>query len=49
MEGIISAVIVMAAFAAVAGAACAVAVRLYRVALLVQPAVPDPAPEAADA
>jgi hypothetical protein len=49
MEGIISSVLVVAAFAVVAGAACAVAVRLYRVARRVQPAVPDPAPEAADA
>jgi hypothetical protein len=47
MEGIISAGLVLATFAAVAGAACAVAVRLYRVSRRVQPA--DPVPEAADA
>jgi hypothetical protein len=48
MQGIVSAVAVVAAFAVVAGAACAVAGRLYRVSRRVQPAAPDPAAEPAD-
>jgi hypothetical protein len=49
MEGIVSAALVLAAFAVVAGAASTVAVRLYRMSRRVQPAAPDPAPEPADA
>jgi len=48
MQGIVSAVAVMAAFAVVAGAACAAAGRLYRMSRRVQPAAPDQVPEPAD-